>query len=234
MTPENRYTRQMLLPEIGCEGQEALRRARVLLVGVGGLGSPIALALVGAGIGTLGIMDADVVSLTNLHRQLLYDETVLHQSKVMTAADRLSHLNAEVQIEPYDCRLTRDNAAEIIARYDIVVDGCDNYATRFAIDEACAAAGIPYVYGAVRGFEGQVSVFHYGPSPRRYTDLYPEDNNDAAVTLADRAIVGMTTGLVGNVMAEQVLKIVCGYAAPLAGRLWTVDLRTLQTLTFDF
>lgn len=233
MTPENRYHRQILLPEIGPEGQEALRRARVLLVGVGGLGSPIALALTGAGIGTLGIMDADVVSVTNLHRQLLYDETQTDSPKVQCAVEKLRRLNAEVRIEPYGERLTRDNALPIIARYDLVVDGCDNYATRFAIDEACAALHKPYVYGAVCGFEGQVSVFHYGPSPRRYTDLYEENHNDDRVTLQDRAIVGMTTGVVGNVMAEQVLKIVCGYAVPLAGKLWTIDLRTLNTLLLD-
>ena len=234
MDAENRYTRQVLLSEIGENGQQALRHARVLLVGVGGLGSPIALALVGAGIGTLGIVDADVVSLTNLHRQLLYDERYLGLPKVEVAAERLGCLNSEVKIVPHAERLTRENAAQLVSGYDIVVDGCDNYATRFAMDEACAAAHIPYVYGAVRGFEGQVSVFNYGASPRRYIDLYPEGNQDAAVTMDDRAIVSMTTGVVGNVMAEQVLKIVCGYAAPLAGQLWTIDLRSLQTLTFDF
>lgn len=233
MPHENRYTRQILLPEIGIEGQQALSRARVLLVGVGGLGSPIALTLVGAGIGTLGIMDTDVVSLSNLHRQLLYDETEVDQPKVEKAEEKLHKLNSGVCIEPYAQRLTRDNASEIISRYDIVVDGCDNYATRFAIDEACAAVGIPYVYGAVRGFEGQVSVFHYDGLPYRYTDLYPEDHNDEHVTMFDRAIVPMTTSIVGNVMAEQVFKIVCGYARPLAGKLWTMDLRSLQTLIFD-
>ena len=225
METETRYHRQLLLPEIGLEGQQLLRRARVLLVGVGGLGSPIALYLTGAGVGTLGLVDDDVVSLTNLHRQVLYGDDQVGQSKALCAARRLSALNPHVTVEPHALRLTPENAEVIISRYDIVVDGCDNYATRYLIDDVCGRLGRPYVYGAVSGFEGQVSVFHAGPQPRAYRDLYP----DMPPAPASRAIVGMTPGVVGSVMAHEVVKLVCGYASSLAGSLWCIDLRSLES-----
>lgn len=231
MQSESRYQRQLLLPEIGEEGQAKLRRARVLLVGVGGLGSPVALYLTGAGIGTLGIMDDDVVSLTNLHRQVLYGESILDKPKAHEAHKRLHDLNSEVVIEEYPYRLTRENAADIVQGYDMVVDGCDNFATRFLIDDACAAAGIPYIYAAVRGFEAQVSVFNYGPSPRRYRDLFPDEEATLGMPHPGKAVVGMAPAVAGSVMACQVLAIVCGFGEPLAGKLWSIDLRTMQTLT---
>lgn len=259
----NRYTRQTGLPEIGEAGQEKLRRARVLLVGVGGLGAPISLYLTGAGIGHLGIIDDDVVSVSNLHRQVLYTEEEVGQPKAECAARRLRALNSDVEVTPYACRLTEANAEEIIRQYDLVVDGCDNYATRYLIDDVTARLGIPYIYGAVRGYEGQASVFNLrgGGSlrggglhaaefqrasskqcaasqscetankqcPPRYRDLYPTP--PPAPT--DKSLVGMTPALVGSVLAHEVLKLVCGYGDTLAGRLWTIDLRTLQSFTLD-
>lgn len=221
----SRYSRQTGLDVIGTAGQEALRHTSVLIVGVGGLGSPISLYLAGAGIGRLGLIDDDVVSTTNLHRQVLYSEEQVGQQKAVCAAQRLKALNPQVEVEAFAQRLTPDNAEALISRYDIVVDGCDNYATRYLIDDVCGRLGRPYVYGAVSGFEGQVSVFHAGEQPRAYRDLYP----DMPPAPASRAIVGMTPGVVGSVMAHEVVKLVCGYASSLAGSLWCIDLRSLES-----
>lgn len=221
----SRYSRQTGLDVIGTAGQEALRRTSVLIVGVGGLGSPIALYLAGAGIGRLGLVDDDVVSASNLHRQVLYGDDQVGLPKAVCAAQRLKALNPQVEVETFAQRLTPDNAEALISRYDIVVDGCDNYATRYLIDDVCGRLGRPYVYGAVSGFEGQVSVFHAGPQPRAYRDLYP----DMPPAPASRAIVGMTPGVVGSVMAHEVVKLVCGYASSLAGSLWCIDLRSLES-----
>ncbi len=228
-----RYERQTLLPEIGEEGQAKLRQARVLLVGVGGLGSPISLYLTGAGIGTLGLMDDDVVSTTNLHRQVLYGEDKLGQPKIDEAVRRLHNLNSEVKLVAYPYRLTKDNAADIVRNYDMVVDGCDNFATRFLIDDACREAGIPYLYGAVCGFNGQAAVFNVGPDARHYRDLYPDEQATLAMPHPGKAVVGMTPAVVGSVLAEQVLQLVCGYGTPLVNKLWTIDLQTMQTFTID-
>lgn len=231
---ESRYHRQLLLPEIGEEGQRLLRSARVLLVGVGGLGSPIALYLAGLGIGTLGLVDDDVVSITNLHRQVLYGTAGVGLPKAQQAAERLRDLNPEVETVAHVERFTPENARELVAQYDIVVDGCDNFATRYLIDDTCRALGKPYVYGAVRGFEGQASVFHAGASPRSYRDLFPDEAGMLAMPHPGRAIVGMTPAVVGSVMAQQVAELVCHFGQPLTGRLWTIDLRTLESHLFDF
>ena len=221
----SRYSRQTGLDVIGTAGQEALRHTSVLIVGVGGLGSPISLYLAGAGIGRLGLIDDDVVSTTNLHRQVLYSEEQVGQQKAVCASQRLKALNPQVEVEAFAQRLTPDNAEALISRYDIVVDGCDNYATRYLIDDVCGRLGRPYVYGAVSGFEGQVSVFHAGEQPHAYRDLYPTMPPDPV----SRAIVGMTPGVVGSVMAHEVVKLVCGYATSLAGSLWCIDLRSLES-----
>ena len=153
-----RYERQTMLPEIRTGGQERLRAARVLVVGTGGLGSPVSLYLAGAGIGHIGLVDDDEVSTTNLHRQVLYAEAEVGLPKVVLAARRLRALNSDVDVKPYACRLTPDNAAGMVQGYDIVVDACDNYPTRYLLNDICRAQGKPYVYGAIEGFCGQVSV----------------------------------------------------------------------------
>lgn len=162
-----RYTRQTILPEIGDEGQRSLSCAAVLVVGAGGLGSPVLLYLAGAGVGRIGIVDDDMVSVTNLHRQVLYTESDLGAPKAECAARRLREMNGDIVVEPYATRLDEENARGIVTRYDIVVDACDNFATRYLVGDITAEAGIPYVYGAIGGFEGQVSVFNHGPRPRR-------------------------------------------------------------------
>lgn len=228
-----RYARQDMLPEIGSEGQEKLQRAKVLVVGAGGLGSPIGLYLAGAGIGTIGLMDEDVVSVSNLHRQVLYTENEVGISKVERAAERLRALNGEVDVRIHPCRLTVENASAVIAEYDIVVDACDNFATRYLLSDTCEALHKPYVYGAIQGFCGQVSVFCHGDHPKTYRDLYTDEEATLRMPPPFKGVVGMTPAVVGSVEAHEVLKLVCGYGEPLCGRLWTIDLRDMRSYILD-
>lgn len=228
-----RYSRQIMLPEIGEEGQARLAATKVLIVGVGGLGSPIALYLAGAGVGTLGLVDDDVVSLSNLPRQVLYTEEEVGDLKAVCASMRLAALNREVVINAYPGRLNAQNAHELIEQYDIVVDGCDNFTTRYVIDDVCAALGKPYVYGAINGFEGQVSVFHYGEVKKSYRDLYPDEKEMMGMPSPSKGVAGVTPAVTGSIEATEVLKIICGFGEVLAGKLWTIDLRTLQSNIFS-
>ena len=171
-----RYNRQIILPELGESGQEKLKNAKVLIVGVGGLGSPIALYLTGAGVGNIGLIDDDVVSESNLQRQVLYSETEIGLPKAVQAQKRLNALNSQIKIDAYNTRLTKDNAEEIIGKYDIVVDGCDNFNTRYIINDTCVKLGKTYVYGAIRAFDGQVSVFNY-QGGKNYRDLFPDESH---------------------------------------------------------
>lgn len=224
-----RYTRQTALREIGEAGQEKLNNARILIVGVGGLGSPIALYLAAAGVGTLGLIDDDVVSISNLQRQILYAEAEVGQLKVHCAAKKLKALNSSIVVQPHPFRLDKDNAGDVIRMYDIVVDGCDNFATRYLLSDACAALGKPYVYGAIQGFEGQVSVFCHGGHAKTYRDLYPYEEGTRHTPLPDSSVIGVTPAIVGSAEANEVLKLICGYGEVLAGKLWTIDLRTMQS-----
>lgn len=228
-----RYARQIILPEVGEEGQEKLRKARVLIVGVGGLGSPIALYLCAAGVGKLGLVDDDVVSLNNLQRQVLYTENQVGQPKATCAARRLNALNSEPEIVPIPHRLTADNADHLLADYDIVVDGCDNFSTRYLLSDACARAGKPYVYGAICELDGQVAVLCHGPAGKTYRSLYPDEAAMLAMPAPSKAVVGVTPAIVGGVEAGEVLKLICGYGEPLIDKLWTIDLRTLQTYVIE-
>ena len=228
-----RYDRQMILPEIGEEGQLKLKKAKVLIVGVGGLGSPIALYLAGAGVGCIGLVDDDRVSISNLQRQVLYSENELDKPKSVCAAERLSALNSGISILPYSTRLTEENAGNIIRKYDIVVDGCDNFATRYLINDICIEQRKPYVYGAICGFEGQVSVFNYGEMKKSYRDLYPNEEEMKRMPPPPKGVIGVTPAVVGSIEATEVLKIICGFGDILAGKLWTIDLRTLQSNKFS-
>lgn len=225
----NRYDRQISLPEIGVAGQARLGKAKVLIVGVGGLGAPIALYLAGAGIGTLAMVDDDRVGLTNLQRQILYTEADIGQSKALCAARRIRELNGDILAEAYPFRLVKENARELISQCDIVVDGCDNLATRYLISDTCHALGKPYVYGAIRGFEGQVSVFCYGKGEKTYRDLFPDEDGALNMPPQDNAVMGVTPAMVGVAEANEVIKLIAGYGEPLAGKLWTIDLRTMQS-----
>ena len=228
---ESRYERQLLLPEIGVEGQRKLSSARVAVVGIGGLGSPVATYLTGAGIGTLALIDDDVVSITNLQRQVLYDESQEGQPKVDCARARLHAMNSSITIVTHRTRLTEQNAMQLLANYDVVVDGSDNFLARFAVSDACHKLGIPYVYGAVNAFEGQVAVLCCGHAT--YRTLYPDEHATLTMPHPGKAIVGVTPAVVGSVEASQVLQLVCGYGTPLVNKLWTIDLRTLQTFVIE-
>lgn len=223
----DRYNRQLILPEIGEEGQRKLSHARVLIVGVGGLGSPIAIYLAGAGVGTLGIVDADVVSVSNLQRQVLYAENQVGLPKVRCAKERLLALNSTITVREYECFLTKENAEEIISDYDIVVDGTDNFAVRYAISDVCERQRKPYVYGAICGLEGQVSVLCHGKAT--YRTLFPDEAETLSMPHPGQMVVGVTPAVIGSIEASQVLQLICGYGEPLTDRLWTMDLRTLQT-----
>lgn len=222
-----RYERQLILPEIGEKGQERLAAARVLIVGVGGLGSPIAIYLAGAGVGTIGMVDDDVVSISNLQRQVLYEEAQVGMPKVLCARQRLQALNSEITVLAYNERLNAANARELFSQYDIVVDGTDNFPTRYIISDVCAELGKPYVYGAICGLEGQVAVLCKGKAT--YRTLFP----DGEMPQQGKQVVGVTPAIVGSVEASQVLQLVCGYGEPLVDRIWTIDLRTMQSFTID-
>ncbi len=236
MMEEDRYQRQKLIGELGEEGQRRIRKAKVLLVGVGGLGSPIATYLTGAGIGTLGLIDDDVVSLTNLHRQVLYTEQEVGQPKALCARRRLLSQNSEVNIVAYPERLTWENAEPLISQYDIVVDGMDNFATRFIVSDVCERQGKPFVHGAIRGLEGQVSVL-CTPSPdgtkATYRTLFPDEEATLRMPHPGKAVLGTTPAVVGSVEATQALLLIAGFGSPLTGRLWTVDLATMQSFIIN-
>ncbi len=237
-----RFARQ--LPLIGREGQQRLSDARVLIVGVGGLGSPVALYLAAAGVGTLGLIDDDTVNISNLQRQILYTEAEVDEKKVLCAARRLKQLNAAININAYPERITADNASSIIAEYDIVVDGCDNFATRYLLSDICMAQSKPYVYGAIRSTDGQVAVL-CGSSRREcanvasdvevktYRDLYPDEDAMVNMQMTDNSVIGTTPAVVGSIQANEVIKLICGFGEPLVNKLWTIDLNTMQTHIFS-
>ncbi len=231
MHTETRYDRQLLLPEIGPLGQTKLANAKVLLVGCGGLGSPIATYLVAAGVGTLAIIDDDVVNITNLHRQVLYDATQVGHQKVFCAKERLSKLNDDVNIVAFNARLQTENASRIISKYDIVVDGTDNFAARYLLSDTCSALHMPFVYGSICGLQGQVGVLCAGHAT--YRTLFPDEVAMLAMAHPGKEVVGVTPAVIGSVEASQVLQLICNYGDPLIDRLWTIDLRTMQTSIID-
>lgn len=218
---------------MGMEGQRKLKSAKVLIVGVGGLGSPISLYLSAAGVGTIGLVDDDVVSLSNLQRQVLYNENDLGKQKVDCAAMKLKSMNNDLIVNKYGFRLDKDNADELIGSYDVIVDGCDNYETRYVISDACMKYGKPYVYAAIAGFEGQVAVLCVGENPKSYRDLFPDNSSEQKKTAESIAVLGTTPAVVGSMQANETLKLIVGFGEPLIGKLWTIDLRNLQTYIFS-
>ena len=225
-----RYARQRRLPEFGEAGQQRLAASKVLIVGAGGLGSPAALYLAAAGIGTLGLVDDDVVDESNLHRQLLYGTADVGRPKLEAAVSRLANVNPLVRLVRHDARLGRDNARAILRDYDIVLDGTDTFAARYAINDACVALGMPFVYGSVARFEGQVSVFA-APDGPCYRCLFPVPPAPGSVpTCAEEGVLGVLPGLVGMWQATEVLKWCAGLGASLAGRLLLVDALSARTL----
>ena len=218
-----RYSRHLLLPEVGVGGQERLAAARVLLVGAGGLGSPVALYLAAAGVGHLGLVDFDRVDLSNLQRQILHGTSDVGRPKLESAVDRLRDINPHVHVEPFATRLTSANALEIIGGYDIVVDGTDNFQTRYLVNDACVILGRPNIYGSIIRFEGQASVFSSGSGPC-YRCLFREPPPPGLVpTCAEGGVFGVLPGLVGVVQATETIKLILGAGDSLVGRLLLVD-----------
>lgn len=228
-----RYSRQIMLPEIGSEGQQRLSQASVLIVGGGGLGTPVAGYLGAAGIGRIGIVDNDTVSVSNLQRQILYTEAQTGMPKTGCAAARLRAVNSSLVIDEWPLRLDAGNAADIIGRYDIVADCTDNYATRFIIDDACAALGKVWVHAAIGPLYGQVCVFG-GTRRRRLSMLWPEREALCAMPPTVKAALGPVAGTIGAIEALEVIKAVVGIASPLDGALFTIDFKTMQSNIIEF
>lgn len=219
-----RYARQTILPQIGEAGQTRLLNSKVLVVGAGGLGSPTALYLAAAGIGTLGIVDNDKADKSNLQRQILHDETTVGTSKVESAKQRLKRLNGDIDIKTYDTRLDSTNVLEIFRGYDVVVDGTDNFPTRYLINDACVFLKIPNVHGSIFHFDGQVSVFNHAGGPC-YRCLYPEPPPpELAPSCAEAGVIGAICGVVGSFQAVETIKVLLGFGDSLAGRILSIDL----------
>jgi sulfur-carrier protein adenylyltransferase/sulfurtransferase len=226
-----RYSRHLILPEVALEGQQRLKASRVLLIGAGGLGSPLALYLAAAGVGTIGLVDFDVVDVTNLQRQIVHGTKDVGRPKLESARDRLKDMNPHVHVEGYETRLTSENALEIVRDYDIVIDGTDNFATRYLTNDACVILGKPNVYGSIYRFEGQSSVFATEDGPC-YRCLYPEPPPPGLVpSCAEGGVLGVLPGLVGTIQATEGIKLLLGIGEPLIGRLLLIDALSMQFRT---
>jgi sulfur-carrier protein adenylyltransferase/sulfurtransferase len=219
----SRYSRHLILPEVGMEGQRRLKAAKVLCVGTGGLGSPLAFYLAAAGIGTLGLVDFDVVDASNLQRQIIHSTKDIGRKKLDSAAEKLTALNPALNVVKHDTMLSSANALEILKDYDIVADGTDNFPTRYLVNDACVLLGKPNVYGSIFRFEGQASVFATEQGPC-YRCLYPEPPPPGLVpSCAEGGVLGILPGLVGVMQATEVIKLILGKGEPLVGRLLLVD-----------
>jgi sulfur-carrier protein adenylyltransferase/sulfurtransferase len=218
-----RYSRHLIIPDVGVVGQRRLKNARVLLVGAGGLGSPLGLYLAAAGVGTLGLVDFDVVDLTNLQRQILHGTKDVGRPKLLSATERIRDVNPHVHVEGFETRLTSANALEILRDFDIIVDGTDNFPTRYLTNDACVILGKPNVYGSIFRFEGQASVFATAEGPC-YRCLFPEPPPPGLVpSCAEGGVLGVLPGLIGTIQATETIKLLLGIGEPLIGRLLLVD-----------
>jgi sulfur-carrier protein adenylyltransferase/sulfurtransferase len=223
-----RYSRHLIMPEVGMEGQLILKRARVLCIGAGGLGSPLALYLCAAGVGTLGIVDFDVVDFTNLQRQIIHGTRDVGRKKLDSAADRLHEINPNVDVVKFDARLSSENALELFRQFDVIADGTDNFPTRYLVNDACVLTGKPNVYGSIFRFEGQASVFATKQGPC-YRCLYPEPPPPGVVpSCAEGGVLGILPGLVGVIQATETIKLILGSGEPLIGRLLLIDALTMR------
>jgi len=230
MINKERYNRHIIIPEIGENGQEKLTQAKVLVVGAGGLGAPILQYLVAAGIGRVGIMDADVVSLSNLQRQILYRENQVGLSKVETAKETLQALNSECQIDTYAFHLNEENASDIIAQYDIVVGATDNFSSRLLIDEQTRTLGKAFVHGSICEFSGQVSVFNFQGGPC-YTDLFLDTPIPSSLPIG---VMGVLPGIIGSMQACEVIKIILEIGTVLSGKLLIYDALKAESQVVSF
>lgn len=233
-----RYQRQILLKGLGEAGQQNLLATKVLVIGAGGLGCPILQYLAAAGIGIIGIVDDDVVSLNNLHRQILFSTEHIGLPKAITAANVLRKLNPEIEIIPYQERLTVENALELIDLYDIIIDGTDNFSTRYLINDACVLLGKPLVYGAISQFEGQVAIFNCKINSEstavNYRDLFPQPPKDGEIqNCAEAGVLGVLPGIIGSMMANETIKLITGIGKPLINQLLTFNILGNQLFTWE-
>jgi len=218
-----RYSRHLIMPEVGMDGQLKLKQAKVLCIGTGGLGAPLGLYLAAAGVGRIGLVDFDVVDSTNLQRQVLFGTSDVGKPKIQAAADRLRNLNPDIQIDTFEAHLSSENALDIMKDYDIVVDGTDNFPTRYLVNDACVILGKPNVYGSIFRFEGQITIFGYPDGPC-YRCLYPEPPPPGLVpSCAEGGVLGVLPGIVGTIQAAETLKLIIGKGEPLVGRLLLFD-----------
>ncbi|MGH9718285.1 MAG: molybdopterin-synthase adenylyltransferase MoeB [Candidatus Acidiferrales bacterium] len=218
-----RYSRHLIMPEVGMDGQLKLKQAKVLCIGAGGLGAPLGLYLAAAGVGRIGLVDFDAVDLTNLQRQVLFGTSDVGRPKISAAADRLRNLNPDIQVDTFETHLTSENALDILKDYDIVVDGTDNFPTRYLTNDACVLLGKPNVYGSIFRFEGQVTIFGYPGGPC-YRCLYPEPPPPGLVpSCAEGGVLGVLPGIVGTIQACETLKLIIGKGEPMVGRLMLFD-----------
>ncbi len=231
-----RYDRHFKLPQFGMKAQQRLKEARVLVIGAGGLGSPLLQYLAAAGVGVIGIVDGDAVDRSNLQRQVLFDENDIGQPKTTAAANHLQALNPHIEMELHPVFLTRDNAIDIIRSYDVVADGSDNFPTRYLVNDACVLAGKPLVYGAVSQFEGQVSVFNLmqdGTAGPNYRDLFPTPPPPGSIPdCSEGGVLGVLPGIIGSMQALEVLKIISGAGKTLSGYLFVFDALNFETRRF--
>lgn len=226
----NRYNRQMILPELGLKGQEKLKVAKVVVIGAGGLGCPVLQYLAAAGVGTIGIVDDDVVELSNLHRQILYNHTDIGQSKADVAAAKLKLLNPHVGFTAYHERLTADNAIAICQDYELVIDCSDNFSTRYLVNDTCVNLNQTLIFGSILQFEGQVAVFnHHGGA--NYRNLYPAPPSEN-INCVEGGVIGILPGIIGLYMANEAIKLICGIGETLAGKLMTIDALNNTVLVF--
>ncbi len=225
-----RYSRHLIMPEVGMSGQKKLKAASVLLIGAGGLGSPLAMYLAAAGVGRIGLVDYDTVDYSNLHRQIIHGTKDVGRSKLESARETILDINPHVQVDAYEVPLTSYNALEIFAPYDIVIDGTDNFPTRYLTNDACVLLGKPNVYGSIFRFEGQASVFHAAEGPC-YRCLFPEPPPPGLVpSCAEGGVLGVLPGTIGAIQATEAIKLILGVGEPLIGRLMLYD---ATTMSFD-
>lgn len=214
-----RYSRHLILPQVGLNGQKRLKAASVLCIGSGGLGSPLLLYLAAAGIGRIGLVDFDVVDVSNLQRQIIHGVSWVGKSKVQSAKNRIHEINPNCQVDIYETRLTSENALDILKPYDVIVDGTDNFPTRYLVNDACVLLNKPNVYGSIFGFEGQATVFNYQDGPN-YRDLYPEPPPPGMVpSCAEGGVLGILPGIIGVIQATETVKIILNIGTTLSGRL---------------
>jgi sulfur-carrier protein adenylyltransferase/sulfurtransferase len=228
-----RYIRQTSLAELGLEGQNRLKEASVAVVGAGGIGCPVLQYIAAAGLGTIGIIDDDIIEESNLQRQVLFGTSTLGQNKAEAAAAYIQNLNPHVNAEVYSYRLTSENASSIISRYDFVIDCTDNFDTRYLIDECCESLKKAWIYGAIHRYEGQVAIFNYRGSPT-YLQLFPKQSIEKIPDCFDSGVLGVLPGMTGMLQATECIKLITGIGEPLVGQLLVFNVLTMQFVTFPF